>query len=153
MDRHIQLIEDKEINMGMKVTNQAALIATHYRVVSANFRTGHLTITDGQTATETTVGELSRATQQDNPGLAAAIYDQLHSMAIRAMHESRQQSIRSCSGHVSIRTTDVPFSGPINSSEPWPPAHGNICRIEVCRCDAQRHTNINGGHTEQGEWC
>ena len=43
------------------------------------------------------------------------------------------------------------FAGPVCADEN-PASHGNVCRIEVCSCGAERRININGNHREYGAW-
>jgi hypothetical protein len=47
---------------------------------------------------------------------------------------------------------DVCFTGPIASAKENRAAHGNITQIDTCQCGAKRKTNINGLHTERGQW-
>ena len=51
-------------------------------------------------------------------------------------------------------TQDRPFTGPVvfEPAKQKPAAHGNITRIDVCKCGATRRTNINGRATERGPW-
>lgn len=49
------------------------------------------------------------------------------------------------------RAADRPYLGPVSADENRA-AHGGICRVDVCACGAQRRTNINGRHTERGQW-
>lgn len=53
--------------------------------------------------------------------------------------------------HKAETTTDRPFAGAVAPAENRA-AHGNICRVEVCRCGATRRTNVNGVHREGGPW-
>lgn len=43
------------------------------------------------------------------------------------------------------------FFGPSSHDENRA-AHGNICVIEECECGAERRTNVNQCHIEEGEW-
>ena len=54
--------------------------------------------------------------------------------------------------HQVSESRDWRYSGPVQGSTPNEAAHVNIVRIDVCLCGAERHTNINGLHVEQGEW-
>jgi len=53
--------------------------------------------------------------------------------------------------HRAEKSTDRPFAGPVARRQTVA-AHGNITRIEVCACGAQRSVAINGVHRERGEW-
>lgn len=53
--------------------------------------------------------------------------------------------------HRPAHSVDRPYSGPVASPEN-PAAHGNIVRIDTCRCGAQRRSNINQTHVERGPW-
>lgn len=44
------------------------------------------------------------------------------------------------------------YSGPVPSAKPNPSARGWIVVVEKCACGAERRTNRNGYHTEQGKW-
>ena len=46
---------------------------------------------------------------------------------------------------------DEAFGGPVSRRQNRA-AHGNITRVDTCRCGATRHTNRNQGHIERGEW-
>lgn len=54
--------------------------------------------------------------------------------------------------HKAVKTVDRCFSGPVNNEERNEAADGNIVEIETCACGAERCTNVNGRHTEQGRW-
>lgn len=47
------------------------------------------------------------------------------------------------------------YSAPVRQPESpayEPRAHGNVCRVETCRCGARRVVNINAGFIECGTW-
>lgn len=54
---------------------------------------------------------------------------------------------------IPAKAHDRPFSGAVafgygaNRK-----AHGNLTRVDVCTCGAERETNINQQHTEVGVW-
>jgi len=48
--------------------------------------------------------------------------------------------------------TDTAYSGPVRSHRQNRKAHGGICVIEVCSCNAVRKVNKNAGAVERGEW-
>jgi len=53
---------------------------------------------------------------------------------------------------LATKARDVPYGWCV---QPWrcvEGAHGNVTRIDVCRCGAQRQTNINQNHVERGSW-
>ncbi len=50
------------------------------------------------------------------------------------------------------RTKDYPFDHCENPEKHNPIAHGNIRRLEICRCEVIRVTNINAGVTEGRGW-
>lgn len=56
--------------------------------------------------------------------------------------------------HMAESSQEVCFSGSVNKrgTDENPMAHGNICVIETCACGATRRTNVNGRHTEEGDW-
>ena len=59
--------------------------------------------------------------------------------------------------HKAKTSKDYGFNGPVTSEVSGyyaqnPAAHGNICRVDTCRCGAIRRTNINQGHVERGRW-
>ncbi len=55
--------------------------------------------------------------------------------------------------HRAATTTERCFSGPVASgTRENPAAHGNIRVAELCRCGAQRRTNVNGRHSETSGW-
>jgi hypothetical protein len=45
----------------------------------------------------------------------------------------------------------VAFTGPVSRDENRA-AHGGVCEIQRCACGAERRMNVNGAHTEIGEW-
>lgn len=53
--------------------------------------------------------------------------------------------------HRPIETRDQCFTGPVSPQEN-PAAHGGVCRVDTCRCGAERRTNRNQGHIERGVW-
>lgn len=53
--------------------------------------------------------------------------------------------------HRTIKSEDFAFSGPV-AQPANQAAHGNICRVDTCRCGATRRTNINQRHIERGQW-
>lgn len=98
-----------------------------------------------------TLAELRRAAQQEDREYAA-IYADLAHRAYEAIEAARTEEVRRCSGHRAISEQVYCFSGPIVSAEENRAAHGNICRVEECRCGARRLANINQHHIEQGLW-
>jgi len=53
--------------------------------------------------------------------------------------------------HQIAKSEDFGFSGAVAQPENQA-AHGNICRVDTCRCGATRRTNINQSHVERGQW-
>lgn len=54
--------------------------------------------------------------------------------------------------HRSYTTHTRCFTGPVSSAEN-PAAHGNVTDTDTCSaCGAQRRTNVNGSHIEEGQW-
>jgi hypothetical protein len=113
---------------------------------------GRLAITPaGGETVYLTIDEIRTAARQLDPELAA-FYGALQARAEKAIEGNRRASVRRCPGHKTAKPVDVGFSGPVSENEN-PAAHGNICRVERCvLCGAERLTNINGHHTETGEW-
>jgi len=56
-----------------------------------------------------------------------------------------------CPGHAPVSERVKPYSGPVARDE-HRAAHGGICVVEICRCGAERRTNVNGVHQERGGW-
>jgi len=54
--------------------------------------------------------------------------------------------------HRSATHRTIPFSGPVAVQKQNPAAHGNVTVVSTCRCGAERRTNVNGQHSERGEW-
>lgn len=56
--------------------------------------------------------------------------------------------------HAAIKrkARDVPYGWCVQPAACWPGAHGNITRIDVCVCGAERATNINQDAIEVGGW-
>jgi hypothetical protein len=55
--------------------------------------------------------------------------------------------------HRAVTTRDTPFFGPVGPRHRQNPcAHGGVCELEICKCGAERRTNLNGGHIERGTW-
>lgn len=54
--------------------------------------------------------------------------------------------------HTNVTKANFAFSGPVSRNEN-PRAHGGALVIETCtECGAQRRTNVNQQHREQGAW-
>jgi hypothetical protein len=45
------------------------------------------------------------------------------------------------------------FSGCVDPHDCTPAAHGGMTYRDVCSCGAERATNVNGTHEEEGPWC
>lgn len=124
---------------------------TAYHVSAHDWRAGKVVIqADGEDAHILTQGELQAAAIFSDMELRP-IYRTLARRAVIAIEDARQASVRQCSGHVAIHSRDRCYTGPVSRDEN-PAAHGGICQIETCRCGAERQTNINGRHIEQGRW-
>lgn len=125
--------------------------ANAYMVSDGDWRSGRVTITkpDGSSV-RLTVAELSHAAHQPDRDLAS-IYRHLWERANEELAANRAEEIHRCPEHHAERSKEVCFSGSVSRDEN-PAAHGNICRIDYCRCGAERRTNINGCHVEQGSW-
>ena len=106
---------------------------TDFQILAANFRANQVTIaTPDQRHVVMTIGDLRAAAEQDDAALAM-IYRRLLQMALYELATDRIRSVRACSGHQAQTTTDEVYNG----SGDYPPAHGNITRIETCRCGAE----------------
>jgi hypothetical protein len=77
----------------------------------------------------------------------------IHISASNWCDEALDESIAACSGHRAQMTREEPFRGSVRDpAGENPAAHGCIRVVEFCRCGAERHRNVNGGHVEQGVW-
>lgn len=98
---------------------------------------------------------LAAPPQDDETRQLAAAYRDMWAELTRAItaaeEADRRARVRACRQHVAVESHDYGFCGPV-SREENPAAHGNITRVERCRCGAERCININGRHIEQGEW-
>lgn len=123
--------------------------ASGYKIDVRDWRSGALQVQkpNGEVV-RTTLSEISGARAGDKVG---QVYAALHLQAARAVADARLAEIKRCPGHVAIETQDFGFTGPVSRDENRS-AHGNICQHETCRCGAERRSNINGRHIEQGDW-
>jgi hypothetical protein len=54
--------------------------------------------------------------------------------------------------HKNTKELTRPFAGPVSKKQN-PRAHGGVCYVDRCLdCGAERRTNVNGNHAEQGKW-
>ena len=59
--------------------------------------------------------------------------------------------------HAAQSTSHRPYFGPVTGDlsgyyRQNSMAHGNVTRVDRCRCGAERRTNVNQGHVERGRW-
>jgi len=99
---------------------------------------------------------LRRCAAQDDREVGAA-YGRVLTAArdvVRARRNVDAEAVSLQCAHRAETWATRPFEGPVYKpvGDERPAAHGNVTLVETCRCGAERRTNVNGRHAEQGSW-
>lgn len=91
------------------------------------------------------------AWQRECPGTTYVVGPAYEDALERARAMQRARRIARCTQHGRYQSVIVAYTGPVGRDQN-PAAHGGCCVLEGCRCGAERRVNVNGLHTETGEW-
>lgn len=118
-------------------------------LVSVSEVTGEVQLRVAGREATTTLDVIRSAAEQDDRELAR-VYRRVLGACEGAIAKRRYDA---CPGHSVLRSRERGFFGPVGPARDQnPAAHGNVCIVETCMCGAERSTNVNGRHEEQGEW-
>jgi hypothetical protein len=102
-------------------------------------------------ATSVAWGDLDTAATQADASLAA-LYSHMRTTARNLLAAQERKAVAKCSGHAAVRSFERAFRHTVSVDDEDPRAHGNVTKVEVCRCGANRLTNMNQGYVESGDW-
>ena len=94
--------------------------------------------------------------QSARPVIPCCALDSSDDTGIVGAQQRRDYAMRTTPvtcAHTEWTVTDTHgFAGPVSADENRA-AHGNVCNTErCCRCGAERRTNVNQWHREEGRW-